>query len=143
LVSDWSSDVCSSDLLIAAIAPRAVILTAAFDDYANGAEGDSIGMEGARPVFEFLGASPRLAFNLRTADSGPSTMGGHYVDEAQTRLLAAFMDMVLRGIPLPRDARAALYSNPYLPAYDRYYGGLRTMMPWLDAAPPPAGGSPE
>lgn len=129
--------------LIAAIAPRAVILTAAFDDYANGAEGDSIGMEGARPVFEFLGAAPRLAFNLRTADSGPSTMGGHYVDEAQTRRLAAFLDMVLRGIPLPRDARAALYSNPYLPAYDRYYGGLRTMMPWLDAAPPPAGGSPE
>jgi hypothetical protein len=40
--------------MIAAIAPRAVIIDTSNDDYSNNAEGDSIGFEGAKPVYEYL-----------------------------------------------------------------------------------------
>lgn len=40
--------------MIAAIAPRAVIINNTNDDYADNAEGDSIGFEGAMPVFRML-----------------------------------------------------------------------------------------
>jgi hypothetical protein len=28
-----------------------------------------------------------------------------------------------------------LYDNPYLDAYNTYYGGLKTMMPWISQIP--------
>jgi hypothetical protein len=36
------------------------------------------------------------------------------------------------GKPLPADVRKHLTTDPYLDAgtYDRYYGGLKSMMPW-------------
>ena len=40
--------------------------------------------------------------------------------------------MVLFGKPLSADVKKHLATDPYLDAgtYDRYYGGLKTMMPW-------------
>jgi hypothetical protein len=40
--------------------------------------------------------------------------------------------MVMLGKPLADDVKRQLTTDPYLNAgtYDRYYGGLRTMMPW-------------
>jgi endo-1,4-beta-xylanase len=123
--------------IIAAIAPRAVIITTADNDYANAAEGDCLSVEGAKSVFRFLNAGQNLALNLRTTDitkpQGPG--GGHRLDNDQISNLVAFSNMVYYGKPLPEELNAKLYANPYYPIYDTYYGGLKTMMPWIDSAP--------
>lgn len=110
--------------IIAAIAPRAVIIDTSNDDYANNAEGDSIGFEGAKPVYAYLGAARNLAFNIRM------TGGGHSLSTAHRQNVIHFCDMVFYGKPLPDQLRADLYDNPYLSTYERYYGGLKAMMPW-------------
>jgi len=123
--------------IIAAIAPRAVIITAAVNDYANAAEGDCISVEGAKPVYRFLGASQNLALNLRTFDeANPQGLGmGHRVDNNQIKNLVNFCNMVLYGIPLTEEFKNKFYTNPYLPTFDTYYSGLASMMPWRNSAP--------
>ena len=123
--------------IIAAIAPRAVIITTADNDYANGAEGDCISVEGAKPVYKFLNASQNLAINLRRTDINTPQMpgGGHRLDNQQISNLVAFSDMVLYGKPLPEELKEKFYTNPYYPTFDKYYGGLKSMMPWLTTAP--------
>jgi endo-1,4-beta-xylanase len=117
--------------MIAAIAPRAVIIANTNDDYADDAEGDAIGYEGARPVFQFLGASQNLALDLYVGG------GGHSLKPLQASNIVHFADMVLFGKPLTDEVKKQLTTDPYLDAgtYDRYYGGLRTMMPWSRAVP--------
>ncbi len=110
--------------IVAAIAPRAVILDTSNDDYANNAEGDSIGFEGARPVYAFLGADRNLALNIRM------TGGGHSLASWHRQNVVRFCDLVFYGTPLPEPLRGDLYDNPYLDAYAKYYGGLKAMMPW-------------
>jgi endo-1,4-beta-xylanase len=112
--------------LIAAIAPRAVIINNTNDDYADNAEGDAIGYEGAKPVFEFLHAPRNLALDISMAG------GGHSLKPSQAVNIARFADMVFFGKQLPDDVKKQLTTDPYLDAgtYDRYYGGLRTVMPW-------------
>jgi len=46
-----------------------------------------------------------------------------------------FADMVFYGVRLPEELENKFYSNPYLPTFDKYYGGLETMMPWLKDVP--------
>lgn len=123
--------------ILAAIAPRALLITTADDDYANGAEGDCISMEGARPVFRFLGADQNLALNIRRTDkSAPVNRGGgHRLDNDQIKNFTEFCNMVFYGKRPDPKLAAGFYSNPYLPALDVYYGGLRKMMPWLDSIP--------
>jgi endo-1,4-beta-xylanase len=121
--------------MIAAIAPRAVIITAAVEDYANNAEGDSIGLEGARPVYRFFGAEKYLALNLRMKGEGNARMGAHSMDDTQMQNLMSFSNMVFYGTPLPEEAKARFYTNPYLKTYDTYYDGLNAMMPWARSAP--------
>jgi hypothetical protein len=111
--------------IIAAIAPRAVIIDTSNDDYANNAEGDSIGFEGAKPVYEFLGAGRNLALNIRM------TGGGHSLSLSQRQNVIGFCNMVFGGTPLPAQLQADLYANPYLKTYNTYYGGLKMMMPWI------------
>lgn len=94
--------------MIAALAPRAVIIDTSNDDYSNDAEGDSIGFEGARPVYEFLGAGKNLAFNIRM------TGGGHSIGTAHRQNLVSFLNMVFYGTPLPERLQADLYDNPYI-----------------------------
>ena len=110
--------------IIAAIAPRAVIIDTSNDDYANNAEGDSIGFEGAKPVYEFLGAGRNLAFNIRM------TGGGHSLGAVHRQNVIAFCNTVFYGSPLPAQLQTDLYDNPYLETYEKYYGGLKAMMPW-------------
>lgn len=112
--------------MIAAIAPRAVIIANTNDDYANDAEGDAIGYEGAKSVFRFLGAPQNLALDLFMGG------GGHSLKPAQAANIVNFANMVLFDKPLANDVKKQLTTDPYLDAgtYDRYYGGLRTMMPW-------------
>ena len=115
--------------MIAAIAPRAVIIANTNDDYADDAEGDAIGYEGAAPVFQFLGVPQNLALDLYTGG------GGHSLKPAQAVNIVKFANLVLFGKPLADDVKKQLTTDPYLNAgtYDRYYGGLQTMMPWARA----------
>jgi hypothetical protein len=62
---------------IAAIAPRAVLIDNTNNDYADDAEGDAIGYEGAMPVYRFLGAQRTLALDLFMGG------GGHSLKPAQ------------------------------------------------------------
>jgi endo-1,4-beta-xylanase len=114
---------------IAAIAPRAVMIENTNDDYADNAEGDAIGYEGALPVYEFLGAAQNLALDISMQG------GGHSLKASQAENLVHFADMVLFGKPLPAEVKAHLSSDPYKDAgtFDTYYGGLGTMMPWLQS----------
>lgn len=115
---------------IAAIAPRAVLIDNTNDDYADNAEGDAIGYEGAKPVYAFLGAEQNLALDIFMG-------GGHSLKKTQAENIVRFADFVLRGKPLPEDAKKHLATDPYFDAgtYDKYYGGLKTMMPWAAKAP--------
>ena len=116
---------------VAAIAPRAVLIDNTDDDYADNAEGDSIGYEGAKPVYAFLGAPQNLALDIYMGG------GGHSLKKSQADNLVRFADFVLFGKPLPEEVNKPLQTDPYLDAgtYDKYYGGLKTMMPWAAAAP--------
>ena len=120
--------------IIAAIAPRAVLITTAKNDYANGAEGDSIGLEGAKPVFNFLNAEKNIGFNIRMSDekSPWGFGGGHFQSDGQIQNLVDFADMVFFKKALSMEQKVLFYSNPYIPTYIRYYGGLKTMMPWIE-----------
>ena len=115
--------------MIAAIAPRAVIIDNTNDDYADNAEGDAIGYEGAKPVFQFLGAPQNLALDLYMGG------GGHSLKPAQAVNIVNFANMALFGKPLADDVKKQLTTDPYLDAgtYERYYSGLQTMMPWARA----------
>jgi endo-1,4-beta-xylanase len=117
--------------IIAAIAPRAVLITTATDDYSNNAEGDAIGFEGAKPVFEFLGVLQNLALNLRTTNQPhPRFGGGHWLSEEQQQNLVTFANQVFYKIPITKVLAKKLYENPYQDTFDTYYGGLKAMMPW-------------
>jgi glucuronyl esterase-like protein/cellulose/xylan binding protein with CBM9 domain len=133
-------------LEIAAIAPRAVLISNTNDDYGNNAEGDAIGYQGALPVFKFLGAADKLALDIYMGG------GGHSLNVAQQHNFVRFLDYVLFGVPLPKSAPpddatqvptdVRLRWDPYLTGaeggksvYDVYYGGLQKMMPWRARAP--------
>lgn len=117
--------------IIAAIAPRAVLINNTNDDYADNAEGDAIGYEGAMPVFQFLGVPQNLALDLYMGG------GGHSLKPTQALNIVHFANRVLFNKPLAEEVRAQLTTDPYLNAgtYARYYGGLKTMMPWAGAVP--------
>ncbi len=113
--------------MIAVIAPRAVIINNTNDDYADNAEGDAIGYEGAKLVFQFLGAPRNLALDIFMGG------GGHSLKPAQAANIVHFADTVFFGKPLAADMKKQLTTDPYADAgtYERYYGGLKTMMPWM------------
>jgi endo-1,4-beta-xylanase len=123
--------------IIAAIAPRAVLITTATDDYANNAEGDAIGFEGARHVFRFLDAEKMLGLNIRTTgEKNPYGFGdGHWQSDKQVQNLVDFSNMVFFGTSLSIEQENIFYSNPYYPTFDKYYGGIESMMPWITKAP--------
>ncbi|MGD9157278.1 MAG: sugar-binding protein [Desulfobacteraceae bacterium] len=123
--------------IIAAIAPRAVLITTANDDYTNNAEGDAIGLEGAKPVFRFLNAEKKLGLNIRTSgEPNPWGFGGgHWLSDGQVQNLVDFSNMVFFGTPLSKEQEKVFYSNPYYPAFEKHYGGIKSMMPWIKKVP--------
>lgn len=118
--------------LLAAIAPRAVLITTAVDDYANNAEGDAIAYEGAKPVYDFLGVSDHLALNIRKiGETNPFGFGGgHWQSDQQKRNLIEFANNIFYSTPLSEKLQKEFYTNLYLPTFDKYYGGIPSMMPW-------------
>jgi hypothetical protein len=140
---------------IAAIAPRAVLLDESSDDYADEAEGDAVGWEGALPVFKYLGVQQNLALDTYMEVNNPAY---HSLKTPQASNFISFLDFQLYGIPLPTTVptgdnafvlpanavptNAKLYTDFFLTGaadhtsiYDKYYGGLSTMMPWLTSVP--------
>ena len=105
--------------IIAAIAPRAVIINNTNDDYADNAEGDAIGYEGALPVYEFLGLPDRLALDIFMG------AGGHSLKPAQAANILTFADFVFFGRALPEAVKKQVTTDPYLPTYEKYYGGIK------------------
>jgi hypothetical protein len=103
------------------------------DDYADNAEGDAIGFEGAMPVYRFLGVPQNLALDLYMDG------GGHSLKPAQAANIVNFSNFVLYGTPLAPPVKTQLTTDPYLSAgtYDTYFGGLAGMMPWLASVPQP------
>lgn len=124
---------------IAAIAPRAVLIDNTNDDYADNAEGDAIGYEGAMPVYRFLGVPQNLALDLYMGG------GGHSLKPAQSANIVNFSNFILYGTPLPPAVQTQLTTDPYrnAGAYDTYFGGLNSMMPWLKTALPPVSSPPK
>lgn len=123
--------------IIAAIAPRAVLITTANDDYANNAEGDAIGLEAAKPVYKFLRAEKKLGLNIRTSgEPNPWGFGdGHWQSDNQVQNLVDFSNMVFFNERLSEEQKKVFYTNPYYSTFDKYYGGLDAMMPWFKSAP--------
>jgi hypothetical protein len=137
--------------LIAAIAPRAVLIDSSNNDYADNPEGDSIGFTGAQPVYEFLGASQFLAYDNAYTNSG------HAQTAQQTKDLVTFANMVFYNIPLSSTANGQFmltgqnppagsvftgqgvyvndYNTPAVNTFNTYYGGLSSMEPWLADVP--------
>ena len=113
---------------VAVIAPRAVLIDATNNDYADNAEGDSIGYEGAKPIYACLGASQNIALDLSITNTG------HGLTAGQAQHIVDYANFILFGTPLAADVKTQLTTDPYLNAgtYDTYYGELDTMMPWAD-----------
>lgn len=114
------------------IAPRAVLIDATNNDYADNAEGDAIGFEGAKPIYKFLGAPQNVALDLDMGNTG------HGLTPAQAQHIVNYANFILFGTPLAPDVKTQLTTDPYLNdgIYDTYYGGLETMMPWAFHRPP-------
>jgi endo-1,4-beta-xylanase len=138
--------------IIAAIAPRAVIINSSNNDYSDNAEGDAIGVEGARPVYKYLGVPQNLAYD------SSMEMAGHRQTPTQVTDVVAFSNMVFYGIPLSATdvgqkmlqgsgngkttGQSPIYVDPYgadgptaANIYNTYFGGLTAMMPWLSNVP--------
>lgn len=123
-------------LLVAAIAPRAIVVDHTLDDYGDSAEGDATGLEAAKPVYEWLGAGiDKLAFNYRAS-------GGHGVDDAVLGRNAEFINYYFNNAAMTPETASLLATNPYVAdimegmnVYERYFGGLNAMMPWRLSPP--------
>ncbi len=45
--------------------------------------------------------------------------------------LVDFLNMIYFGTSVSEEQKKFFYSNPCYPAFDKYYGGLTAMMPWI------------
>jgi hypothetical protein len=99
--------------LLAALAPRPLLLTYALDDRWSNPEGMVLCAEAARKVYDFLGAPDNLAFHLRP--------GGHRHAPEDWQVLLDFIGRHWRG----QEPRAACNQHPYT--------HLKPAFPW--AAP--------
>jgi len=126
---NWPDDLLGTrlpydkNLVAASFAPRGLYIICSNNDDSNNPYGDSISYEGAKPVYEWLGAADNLALDVSMENVGHATAASQY-----TRLVE-FMNRYFYGIPLSEETAAALSYNPFLAegAYERY-GGLETMM---------------
>ena len=92
---------------VSLIAPRAVVIDATNNDYADNAEGDAIGFEGAKAVYRFLGAPQSLALDLDLGNTG------HGLTGAQAQHIVNFSNFILNGTPLPSAVQTQLTTDPY------------------------------
>lgn len=114
--------------LVATLAPRALVLNHTIDDYGDDSEGDALSLTVAKFTYNWLGydGDDLLKFNFRAT-------GGHGEDAGHRARAAAYLDYYFYGTPLSEEVAVHLNTNPFLAdgAYDRYFGGLKTIAPWM------------
>ena len=114
--------------LVATLAPRALVLHHTIDDYSDDSEGDALSLTVAKLTYKWLGydGDDLLKFNI-------VPKGGHHEEPGQRQRAAQYLDHYFYKKPLPADVAAHLNTNPFLNdgAYDRYFGGLATIAPWM------------
>ncbi|MEV4758355.1 sugar-binding protein [Micromonospora sp. NPDC049559] len=123
--------------LVATLAPRAIVLHNTVNDYNDGAESDPLGLQAAKFVYDTLGypADDLVKFNVRPVPAGEP----HAEDTPQRRRTAEYLDHYFYGRPMSAETAAFLDDDPFDDrgaraenAYNRYYGGYRTIAPWKD-----------
>ena len=118
--------------LVAALAPRAILLVNTVNDYNDGAEADALGLEIAKSVYRNLGldADALIKFNYRPVQDGDP----HGTDDAQRSRTAAFLGSFFFGKTMEADTEEWLSTDPFLlpvsggaSPFDTYYGGFNTI----------------
>jgi hypothetical protein len=121
--------------LVATLAGRAIVLINTVDDYNDGSEADSLGLEVAKAVYNTLGydADELVKFNLRGI-RGINGVDPHGSEDAQYVRVVEYLDHYFLGAELDEETDAYLNQNPFtLPIskgqspFDYYYGGLNTI----------------
>ena len=120
--------------LIATLAPRAIVLENTVNDYNDGCEADSLGLQIAKSVYRTLGydADDLVKFNQRPVQPGEP----HGTDDAQKSRTAEYLNYYFYGEPMSEETDTWLNTDPFnLPVsneqsqspYDYYYGGFNTI----------------
>jgi len=120
--------------LVATLAPRAIVLENTVNDYNDGCEADSLGLQIAKSVYRNLGydADELVKFNQRPAMPGDP----HGSDDAQKRRTAEYLNYYFFGEEMSEETGNWLSTDPFaLPVsngktqnpYDYYYGGFNTI----------------
>ena len=120
--------------LIATLAPRAIVLLNTVNDYNDGCEADSLGLEVAKAVYRALGydADDLVKFNQRGVQPGEP----HGSEVSQHIRTAEYLNYYFCGEDMSEETAVWLNTDPFaLPVcngqtespYDYYYGGYNTI----------------
>jgi len=120
--------------LIATLAPRAIILVNTVNDYNDGCEADSLGLQAAKAVYETLGydADNLVKFNQRGVQDGEP----HGTDTVQYERNAEYLNYYFFGDEMAEETASWLNTDPFSllicngqtqTPYDYYYGGFNTI----------------
>ena len=119
--------------------PRAIVLEHTVDDYADQSQGDALSLEIAKSVYTWLGyrAEDYVKFCFRQK-------GGHGTEPWQTAYIAEYLRWYFFDEPMSGAAAALLNTDPFaadvldgLDGWERNYGGLKAVAPWLETGPDP------
>ena len=119
--------------------PRAIVLEHTVDDVADQSQGDALSLEIAKSVYEWLGfrGEDYVKFCFRRS-------GGHGTESWQTAYIAEYLNWYFYDTPMSAAADALLNTDPFAAdvidgqdGWERNYGGLRAVAPWLDSGPDP------
>ncbi|MFC6080109.1 hypothetical protein [Sphaerisporangium aureirubrum] len=123
--------------LVATLAPRAIVLHNTVNDYGDGAESDPLGLQAAKFVYRTLGydADDLVKFNVRPVPPGQP----HAEDTPQRKMTAEYLDHYFYDKEMSPQTASYLNDDPFdgegaraENAYNRYFGGYRTIAPWKD-----------
>lgn len=120
--------------LIATLAPRAIVLENTVNDYNDGCEADSLGLQTAKAVYRALGyeADDLVKFNQRPVQPGEP----HGSDNEQKKRTAEYLDYYFYGAAMDQETAVWLDTDPFSlkvsnggtqSPYDFYYGGFNTI----------------
>ncbi|MFA9379431.1 MAG: sugar-binding protein [Acetanaerobacterium sp.] len=123
------------DDLIATLAPRAIVLVNTVNDYNDGSEADSLGLQVAKSVYNTLGydADDLVKFNQRPVQ-GPGDP--HGTDPVQTARTGEYLNHYFYDTEMSADTDTWLNNDPFnmkvsnnntQTPFDHYYGGFNTI----------------
>jgi len=121
--------------LVATLAPRAIVLHNTVNDYNDGSEADSLGLQVAKSVYTTLGydADDLIKFNQRAVQP---TGDPHGSDPEQKNRTAEYLNYFFYDTAMSEETDTWLSTDPFNlkvsnnqtePPYDYYYGGFNTI----------------